>query len=318
MVIMEMILLQKLDSQYVGKMTDDTGVIAFWEGQNLLYATDTINIRFTAAKLLALKDEDAGISELFNKADTVSFQTYSNGIDAIITKKLLLDKHKAEMGQSISLWKEYAYLAINPAEHPFIKISEYTEEDWFYIGPFRSRFFLIDLIELISRLLKLPHCDGKTGPCEKYDDGRCRGWCTLIKSEAAKSDEENNEQPYLQKLDALLKEAFVHPDNSLLEMVQNEKQKYEDKLEFIKAELLKPELELLKRYKEWLIFLYKIKSLNYVTDKVSVRNGQLVMFKAEGKEHANPYIEIPYRANEILALNKNMLDEARILYQERV
>jgi excinuclease UvrABC nuclease subunit len=318
MVKMEQILVQNLDNQQIGKLPENCGVIAFWQGQEILYAIETVNIRFTAAKLLSLKEDDSAVGELFEQAESISIQSTSGGTDAIIRKKLLTEKHKAEHSHNVNLWKDYVYLAINPAEFPFVKISEYTEEDWFYIGPFRSRFFLTDLIELMSRLLKLPHCDVKSGPCDKYNNGRCRGWCVLIKSETGKTDEENLEQPHLQKLDALLKEAYVHADNSLMDMIIREKQKYEAGLEFSKAELLKPEIELLKRYREWLIFLYKIKNLNYVTDKVSVKNGQLVMFKADNKEHFNPYINIPYRANEVLALNKNMLDEARILYQERV
>jgi excinuclease UvrABC nuclease subunit len=315
---MEQILVQNLDSQQIAKLHEDTGVIAFHQGQDLLFATETVNLRFTTAKLLSLKDDDNAISELFSLAETVSIQSTATGTDAIIQKKLLLEHAPAEGQLNIQLWKDYVYLAINPGEFPFIKITEYTEEDWFYIGPFRSRFFLTDLMGLMSRLLKLPNCDVKSGSCEKYDDGRCRGWCVLINSESGQTSEEKAEQPNLQKLDALLKEAFVHPDNSLMDMIAKEKQKYEDNLEFAKAELLKPEIDLLKRYKEWLIFLYKIKTLNYVTNKVSVKNGQLVVFKADGKEHANPYISIPYRTNEVLAINKNMLDEARILYQERV
>jgi excinuclease ABC subunit C len=318
MVIMEKFSVQNLDSQQIGKLPEESGVIAFRQGEELLYAIETVNLCYTLARLHALKDDDSAIHDLFCQADAVYVQTTSSGTDAIIQKKLLLENAPAEALLPIHLWKDYAYLAINPAEFPFVKITEYTEEDWFYIGPFRSRFFLSDLMELMSRLLKLPDCEVKSGPCEKYNDERCRGWCLLIPAEARQNAEEKPEQPQLQKLDALLKEAYVHPDNALMDLIVKEKQKYEDGLEFAKAELLKPEIELLKRYREWLIFLYKIKNLNYETSWVSVKNGQLVMFKADGKEHSCPYINIPYRACEVLALNKNMLDEARILYLERV
>jgi len=318
MVNMEKVLVQKVDSQYLNEIREEPGIVLFHAENELLFVTDTVNLKRTIQMLSALQDEDMEVRELFNKAETLQPQAYKTGTEALIRKRILLEKHEPEFNQRINLWKNYVYLALNPAEFPFVKITEYTDEEWFYIGPFRSRFFLTDIIELMSKLLKLPHCEVQFGPCEKYYDGRCRGWCDLIKAELIRDTEEDTEKPQLEKLDALLKEAFVHPDNGLLDMVIKEKTKYENDLQFIKADLLKPQIELLKRYKDWLIFLYKIKNLNYVTDSIGVKNGQIVKYKSDGKEFSNPYIKIPYRANEILAINKNMADEARILYQERI
>lgn len=317
MVNMEKVLVQKVDSQYLAEVGEEPGIVVFNSETELLYVTETVNLKRTIKLLDTLKEEDAEVHALFNQAETLQPIAYKTGTDALIQKKLLQDKHNPEFNQRIQLWKNYVYLALNPAEFPFLKITEYTDEDWFYIGPFRSRFFLIDLLELMNKLLKLPHCEVKFGPCDKKFNGLCRGWCELIKAEVTEAEGEAP-KPNLQKLDALLKEAFVHADNSLLDLILQEKKKYEDDLQFAKADLLSPQIEILKRYKEWLIFLYKIKTLNNVTSNVGVRNGQMVSYKADGKEHSNPYLKIKYRANEVLALNKNLVDEARILYQERI
>jgi len=313
---MERILLYQNDNQWIDKLPEESGVLSFYSDQELIYLTNTANLRRMAVNLWAQKDDELVIGELFSKAKSLEVEETGTSLDALIKTKVTLEQAKPEFNPVINNWKNYVYLAINPAEFPFAKIVEYTEEDWFYIGPFRSRFILTDVMELMFKLLKLPYCEVKQGPCEKLDNQNCRGWCMLIKTETQDNEEEKPDKPHLQKLDALLKEAFVHADNGLLEMILKEKQKYEDDLQFAKSDLLRTTVELLKRYKDWLIFLYKIKSLSFMTDKIRVKNGQITHFKYAGKEHQCPFVEIPYRPNEVLALNKNLVDEAWIVYQE--
>lgn len=313
--------MQSIDKQYLAGLPESFGCLMFRNGNNLLYVTESVNLRHTLSSLFFKRDEDNDVKELFETADILEMEKTSSGIEAIIRKKLLTEKESPSLNQRIQPWKNYVYLAVNPAEFPFVKITDYTEEDWFYVGPFKSRFFLMDVIELMHKLLKLPYCEVKSGPCEKLDNHTCRGWCELIRSESTITENEeveHSEQPNLQKLDALLKEAFVHPDNMLLDLILKEKEKYENELQFNKAELLKTEIGLLKQYKDWLIFLYKIKTLNFVTDKLSIKTGQLVSFKIDGMEHHCPYLDIKYRPNEVLAINKNLVDEARIIYKEIV
>ena len=314
--MMERILVQNSDCKLPDSLPESEGLIVFYKGQEALYATETMNLKHTLSLLKALRESDSDIIELFGLAEYIQLEPAGNGLEALIKMKLLLSRTEPVLNARISLWKHYVYLAINPAEFPFVKATEFTDEDWFYLGPFRSRFYLYDLMELMQKLLKLPHCEVKQGPCEKLDDGRCRGWCLLIKTEAESTAEDKEEQPNLQKLDALLKEAYVHVDNGLLELLQQEKDKYENDLEFARADAFSDNISLLKRYREWLTFLYKVKNLNFVKDKISVKGGQLIHFKAEGREYNLPYVNVRYRSNELLALNKNLLDEARILYRE--
>jgi excinuclease UvrABC nuclease subunit len=314
--IMEKLSLEQADNQWLNKVTEESGIIRFYAGEDLLYVREAVNLKKVMAGLKSQAENDITVAELFKKADGLSLEETETALEALLKTKAGLEKDKPEFNLSINTWKNYVYLAINPAEFPFVKISEYTEEDWFYLGPFRSRFFLVDMMELVQKLIKLPFCEVKSGPCEKLDNNLCRGWCELVMAEAKEAQEDFHSHPHLEKLDALLKEAYVHPDNGMLEMFEREKEKYDVNLQFAKADLLKPQIELLRHYKEWLIFLYKIKNLNVVTDKITVRNGQLIHYKIDGQEFDNPFLEIDYRQNEILALNKNLLDEARILYQE--
>lgn len=318
MAIMNKINLHQFDSKCLSEVSEESGVVRFFSGNILLYATEAINLKQKLIRMFTYKDDDLNLAELFSKSDYIQLDETKTAIDALLNLKVILEKKNPEFNSSVQNWKTYVYLAINPAEFPFVKITEYTEEDWFYIGPFRSRFFITDVMELMSRLLKLPYCEVKQGPCEKQNTELCRGWCMLINPKSADKEDDVSLQPHLQKLDALLKEAYVHPDNGLLEMLISEKDKYNHKLEFEKADLLTANIELLEKYKQWLVFLYKIKSLNFENDKICVQNGQLIRFKIQESQHTFPHIKIAYRPNEILAINKNLVDEGWILFRESV
>lgn len=319
------------DSQCVDKLKEECGVLKFYKGNILLFISETGNLRKKFISLHKLKEIDENVGVLFKEADSMEALPTASLIDALIAKKSCLESTNPEYNSKIQLWQKYVYLAINPAEFPFCKITEFTDEDWFYIGPFKSRFFLVDFMELMMKLLKLPNCEVKTGPCEKLENNQCRGWCVLIKQlELAKEidsveqsngeeadDSTESQNPNLIKLDALLKEAYVHADNGLVEMVQNEKNKYEEDLQFARADLLTESIDLLKRYKQWLSFLYATKTLAYDTDKVNVKEGQIIKYRFQDKEIDCPIIKTEFRGNEKLAINKNMVDEAWILYQER-
>lgn len=312
---MKRILLDQIDNQFLSNLPEENGVICFWKGSELLYSTFTVNLRYTLRLLFARQEEDENIKDLLSQAELLEIEETNSGLDALMRDIQLKSRQEVTFSQRIQLWKNYVYLAINPAEFPFVKIAEYSDEDWFYIGPFRSRFFLADVIELMQKLLKLPFCEVKEGPCEKAGEEMCREWCSLIKVELNRREEEAK-HPNLEKLDALLKEAYVHPDNKLIDLISREKQKYDNKLEFTKGDFLNSDLKLLTRYREWLIFLYQIKNLNKVTENVVIKGGQLIRFKIGTQLYEKPYIHVKYRPNEILALNKNLLDEARILYKE--
>jgi len=311
---MERFYLHQIDSQSINGLPEESGVLLFYCKDTLLHVDASVNLRKKFAKLFSSKEDDFTVGELFSRADSLELIITKTPLEALGTVKSILSKQKPEFNQSIHDWKNYVYLAINPAEFPYVKITEYTEEEWFYLGPFRNRFFLVEMMELMQKLLKLPHCETKQGPCEKLEDGLCRGWCMTIESEVSREPNEESELPNLQKLDALLKEAYIHPDNGLLEMVQNQKTKYENDLQFIKADLLTDNIELLQRYKRWLIFLYKVKNLSYDKEGVSIRNGQLSKYKTDGIEYNFPIIAIKYRPNEILSINKNLLDEGWMAY----
>lgn len=253
--------------------------------------------------------EDRLLAEVFGKAKTLEYCPVPDAISALAKLKSFAMDHHPVYQHRIYPWEGYVYLALDSHRFPFIGIQEYSNDDWQYIGPFRSRFFLIDLLDSLSRIVKLPFCETGTFPCEKFDKEICRGWCLAL-STASETELEHD----LDKLDALIKETFMHPQNGILEMVQKERDAYFDDLEFAKADLLDDEIRLLATYRDWLNFLYVAKDLSWEEGDIRIENGQLAQAKIDGKIYEFPIDRAEYRENEKLAIPLSITDEMKIIY----
>lgn len=247
--------------------------------------------------------------ELIDQADSFEFQLVPDSLSALIMLKALQMEHNPSFQHRLQPYREYVYLALDSHRFPFVSIQEHSNDDWQYLGPFRSRFFLMDVIDTISRILKLPYCETGTYPCNKFDRGICRAWCLAL-APARETELEHD----LDKLHTLLQESFVHPQNGILEMVESERNKYFDDLEFAKADLLDDEINLLKAYRHWLSFLYVAKDLAFESPQISIEKGQLKRAELNGKTYNFPIDNPPYRENELLALPLAAVDEMKIIY----
>ncbi|HNQ42986.1 MAG TPA: hypothetical protein PKI59_01080 [Candidatus Cloacimonadota bacterium] len=273
--------------------------------QGYLYAGYTSRL---ASHLQYLKQRDDS-QEMISQARQLEYLEAKDGFTALVHFKCFLASQAPAYQYQISLSKEYVYLALDARRYPFVSIQEHTNDDWQYLGPFRSRFFLGDVIDTLSRILKLPFCETGSFPCDKFDRQICRGWClALAPAEASRQVQD------LDKLETLLKEAYLHPNNGIVEMIQRERDKYFNDLEFARADLLDDEIQLLSRYREWLNFLYTAKALNFEHEELTITAGQLARVRTEKREFHFPVDNPEYRENEYLAYPLNMVDEARIIY----
>ncbi len=282
----------------------------FFKDKEPLWSGFTPNLP-TRLNHVVLKAEDSSIhAQLIDEADSLHYQCHAQAIDALIRHKIYLHKHNPQYQQLLHTWSDYAYLAVDPLRFPFVSVKSFTDEDWIYLGPWRSRFFLADVMDCLSRILRLPFCETGTFPCDKLESEICNGYCQALDETLPKE-----ERPDLDKLDALLRQAYLHPNNGILEMVTQERDKYFDNLEFIKADLLNDEVENLKKYRDWLNFLYASKSLAFDTETLKVENGLIRSCLYDGKTYKFPAATTEYRENERLALNLQDVDEARVVYE---
>ncbi|MDP2173744.1 MAG: hypothetical protein Q8J62_08215 [Candidatus Cloacimonadaceae bacterium] len=280
------------------------------KGKEHLYCGYSGNLPHRLKMIWEKADEDKLYAELRSEASTLHFMDHETAISALIQYKIALQKTHPAFQQRIHTWGSYVYLGIDALRFPFVTIESHTNDDWFYLGPFRSRFFLADVMESISRILKIPYCETDTYPCDKLDKDICRGYCLSLDSEQS-----GIPQASLEKLVPLLKEAYVHPQNAIIDMIQKHRDAFFDNLEFEKADLLDDELDLLKRYRDWLNFLYIGKELAFDEPDLKVVNGQIIWCCIEDCEYHFPQSITLYRPNEALALNLDLVDEARIIYE---
>lgn len=268
------------------------------------------NLKKRLGSIKAKAEHNRGYTELWDKECRLQWQEQRSALNALIQYKCFLQNQLPEYQDTLEPWREYVYLSIDALSFPFISITENTQGEAIYLGPFRSRFWLADLIDTYARILKLPQCETGNYPCDKYDRGSCSGWCLNLQEPHATKD-----IPPLEKLDSLLKEAFVHPENGILELVERERDKYFNDLEFTKASLLDDELEQLAKYRNWLKFLYVAKQLELDTPDLKVEKGRISRCRFEGKDYHFPVDNTPYRKNESLALDLAYVDECRIIYE---
>ncbi|TDF73832.1 hypothetical protein [Candidatus Syntrophosphaera thermopropionivorans] len=277
--------------------------LALWCG-----FTPNISQRLHNISRKAEQDESFRTASL--AAEYIEIEPYSRSVDVLFHYKVFVQEYNPPFQDVTAPWKEYVYLALDAYHFPFVSIQSDTNGDWTYAGPWRSRFFLMDIMDSISRILKLPFCETSYYPCDKLDKGICRGYCEALDEEGEVEDVEE-----LNKLESLLWEAYLHPDNSILEMLTKEKEKYFNELEFEKEDLIASEVENFAKYRDWLKFLYLTKTLSYQTEDFGVENGLLNWCKFKDKIYKFPVEPINYRPNERLAINLNKTDEARLLYE---
>ncbi len=252
---------------------------------------------------------DTRFAEIAALADTLELETQPRSVDALIRLKLFLSQNNLPHQQMMQPSRDYAYLALDAHRFPFVTQKDDTNDSWTYAGPWRGRFFLYEIMDSLSRILKLPYCETNTYPCQKLDDGICNGWCLAL---------ENGDEATLYKLHNLLREAYLHPQNGILEMVAVERVKYFNDLDFAKADLLDEEIERLESYRDWLNFLYVTKSLSWEDEGFGVENGVLRWCEVNGIRHDFHPKETQYRENETLAINLTDIDERRLLYEYHV
>ncbi|MDD2332677.1 MAG: hypothetical protein PHI68_08525 [Candidatus Cloacimonetes bacterium] len=291
----------------LGKLPDQWGFFAFETEAGALAFSYCGNLHRRLGELYLKKDEDRAIEELFSRAKWISYQEHKEPIQALLDYKIALQSPNPAVIHSFQNWENYCYLALDATGMPFIAITEHTNDQRFYIGPFRSRFFLSDVLDSYCRILKLPYCPPGEPPCEKLEQKLCKGYCQMLSESGLPYKE-------LHKLQALLKEAFAHPDNGVLDLVSKERSRYFDDLEFDKADLLDDEIRLLKKYRDWLNFLYICKDLQFTIEGIEVEAGQIKSAKFGKALYHFPVDHTEYRENEALALNKNVVDECRIVY----
>lgn len=300
--------LQRLDAVDLKMFPKGWSLMSFWASAELLHLALTPNAVRRFELMKQKSEENSLVLELFKQADSVRIEAFESALPALIQYKITLQDDQPILQHVYNPWQNYVYLALNAFEYPFVRITQDTNDEWLYLGPFRDRFALADALDAVCKILRLPRCETGDWPCFKLEDGSCAGWCRSL------NEADAQEEYSLEKLDSLLKESFLKPSDGVLEMMIYERDKYFNELEFAKADLLSDEIEIQARYRDWLKFLYVARQLSWEDEQIQVQNGRLTRVKTAAKEYHFLADHTMYRENESLALNLADVDEARILY----
>ena len=294
----------KIDKQNI---PSGTGIFTLSDANRILYIDKTASLDKSIRQLFKIAKDDKNVFQLISQTSEIAFKKHTSLFAALVHQKKLENTSYPEFNSMIKPYGKYVYLSIDFDKPPYFKVVEDTQQNRFYIGPFKDRFFLFDLLDAMAELFKFPLCpEEKPYPCKRYKNDKCSGWCLKEKHET-----------YTR---AIL--PYIISNKDFLFSKQKEYNEYFSELQFEKAEKLKDKIQLIERYFEYIKFIIVTKNLNleFTEDErvFIIKNGRLNGIVENGNKDEFPLVTIDFRDNEILAFNKDQLAERWIVYRHLI
>lgn len=126
------------------------------------------------------------VAAMVAKAEDFDVIVASSEFEALVLENSLIKRHKPHYNILLRDDKGYPFIRLDiKSEYPSFSIVNRTQDDGAkYFGPFGGRSSSTDIIDTISKALKLPTCGrkfprdiGKQRPCLNHHMGMCAGWC---------------------------------------------------------------------------------------------------------------------------------------------
>ena len=286
------------------QLPEQSGMFSLSHQNDLLYVGYAANLRNKVSAFFSENPEDKNLLQLISLTDTVSYEPTENLFSAFILAKLAIDKHLPEFNNLIISITNYAYLGIDFHNPPFFKVIEDTQEELYYVGAFENRFVLFDFIDVMNALYKFPNCKDKHYPCHLLKEEKCDGYC--LKDNADKAQ--------------LVIDNYIFPNFELINELEKKRQMLMTDLEFLQAELIKKQIKIIQKYYDRLKFLFVTKAINLEFEEngiyFKIKNGLIEELKTVKQISGFVISDIEYRDNEFLAIEKNKLAEAFLVYKK--
>lgn len=300
-----MIVLNKKEvQQNASLIPDKKGVYFFSCREDNLFFGIATNLRRRINFLLSSAADDKIVFQMVSLSDSVSFIETDSLFEALLKAKLV--NPVPEFNNRIRFYTDYYYLGISFHKVPYFRICENTQDDLFYIGPFRGRFFVYDFLQIMNELFAFPACETEDFPCDLYKNKLCKGWCVS----------DNNE------LQTIIHSNYLNYNDALISGLEEKQKKLYNDLDFSESDNLREKIGVIKKYYEQLEFLKKIKDVNteleFKNIKCFIKNGMLIKTEENGQTEYFTEDLTEFRENEKYAVNKDRLDEMWIIYQHLV
>ncbi len=126
------------------------------------------------------------VAAMVAKAEDFDVIIASSEFEALVLENSLIKRHKPHYNILLKDDKGYPFIRLDiNSEYPAFSVVNKSENDGAeYFGPFGGRGLSFDIIDTISKALKLPTCGkkfprdiGKERPCLNHHMGVCAGWC---------------------------------------------------------------------------------------------------------------------------------------------
>ena len=280
------------------------GLFEISGNEKTLFVKSSENLRKFLLYYCDNEHENKNIQELSDLAESISYMEYDSLIEAFIHELIRVDKQKPAYNSLIKPWYDYLYLGVSFKEPPYLKISHDTLSDCYYIGPFRSSFVLNDILDTFAELFKLPRCIDENFPCDRLNGQQCLGYCQNKLGEA---------------LPEVLNRLIMVPNKEAIQRLNIKYDQHLNDLEFVKAENLKNDILLLKKYYKNLLFSY---TSHYITGEYRINDSSVFIKNGLIEEVVSPdgYLKLIHpdlsyrRPNELLAFPKDEYDHRWIVY----
>ncbi len=284
----------------LNQIPEKKGYLLLSENDKIVAAVPSFNLQKTVAFFFQ-NEHPQHIQMQIDDLDDYNFVSLENPLDILINLKIIKqDNIQTIINNFPGPSMDYVYLALDFNNYPFVKITEDTQENKTYLGPFPSRFILGDVIYTFGELKQLPVCEEEINPCSRFKAGKCPAYC--VKNSPAD----------------LLKEYYLKVNDSILQETMKTFQSYYDDLEFTKADFTQKQINLLDKYYQFLEFFQRTKQINaeIQLDKGTIKiiNGLITEIKINNKMYNFEQDLTEYRENELWAVNKQEFWERWVIY----
>ena len=207
------------------------------------------------------------IADLITNAEFIDWKETNTELEALLLESKEIKAYLPIYNVQQKRYKSYPLLRITNEEFPKIEKTYHFDEDGGeYYGPFKSRFLVEDIIDIIEKQFKLRKCvepivpNKNSEPCIYYQIKRCDAPCI----------ENQNRAEYMQEVEKV-KKFLSGFDNGLINQLESRMQEHALKLDFERAAIIRDQIFELKK-----IFSRK----SNVPTSVAENNVILVMLNA--------------------------------------
>ena len=249
-------------------------------------------------------DNNAEILSMLSHTEYIEYQVTNNLLEALYLEKKKSAFSKPEYNYKLDFTRDYVYLGIDYFNVPFFRVlNDTTDKKYFYIGPFRNRFFLYDFLDVMNELFGYPVCEDEQYPCDLYKKKLCKGYC--LEDRKTVFD--------------IIQNSYLTRNFQILNDIKEEKNKHKYNLNFEKADKLNQYEKIIEKYYGIIDFLCNTKKLNFTFKEngieFEIKKGLIKKITEKNNSFEFPVNDIEYGENEIMAIEKESLDEAWIVYR---